>query len=300
MCHDRDAAPPAPARPPLPGAPPQAGPLTLTSTDGTPFAAHLAVPERPAGPSVVVLPDNRGLSPFYRRLTVRLAEQGHPALAIDYFGRTTADDPATRDPENRGPEFGDMPNLLPHLLALTPDGLDADITAAADHLRSAGAAEVVALGFCFGGRQAFRAAAPRFGLAGAVGFYGFPDTLNGAPGPTQLAAGLTAPVLALWGGADEHIPPAAVAAFDEALTAAGTPHTFVTYPGAPHNFFELATARGADGHPDAPTAGPGDGRTDGHTGAAEDAWRRLLDFLAGPGRPVHPGHPRHPGGAAAH
>ncbi|MFF2144581.1 dienelactone hydrolase family protein [Kitasatospora sp. NPDC058190] len=256
MCYDPDAAPPAfsPARWALA----EATDLTLTSTDGTEFAAFLAHPEVATGVGVLVLPDNKGLSAFYRHTAARLAEQGHPALVPDYYGRT-----AGADPENRPPEFGELPNLLPHLLALTPETLDADLTAALARLRTVGPAEVVALGFCFGGRQAFRAAAPRFGLAGAVGFYGYPDAIDGAPGPTQLAAGLTAPILALWGGSDAHIPPAAVEAFDAALTAAGCPHEFVTYPGAPHNFFELSAVE--------------------HATSARDAWDRLLAFLAAAG-----------------
>ncbi|WP_316527862.1 dienelactone hydrolase family protein [Kitasatospora brasiliensis] len=253
MCYDPDAAPPAfsPALWPLA----EAAPLTLTSADGTGFGAFLARPEVATGAGVLVLPDNKGLSPFYRQTAVRLAEQGHPALVLDYYGRT-----AGAAPESRPAEFGELPNLLPHLLALTPAGLDADITAALDRLRAVGPAEVVALGFCFGGRQAFRAAAPRFGLAGAVGYYGYPDVINGAPGPTQLAAELTAPILAFWGGADEHIPAATVEAFDAALTSSGCPHSFVRYPDAPHNFFELSAAE--------------------HARAARDSWHRLLGFLA--------------------
>ncbi|MFF1907573.1 dienelactone hydrolase family protein [Kitasatospora sp. NPDC058218] len=258
MCYDADSAPPAFT--PATGTVAESVALTLTSGDGTEFAAFLARPERPTGPGVLVLPDNRGLSDFYRETAVRLAEQGHPALALDYFGRT-----AGAAPQERAPEFGELPNLLPHLLALTPDGLDADLIAAIGRLRATGAAEIVALGFCFGGRQAFRAAAPRFGLAGVVGYYGYPDVLNGAPGPTQLAPGLTAPVLAFWGGADEHIPPATVAAFDAALTAAGCPHEFMAFPQAPHNFFEQGAVE--------------------HSDAARTSWQRLLSFLAAPGLP---------------
>ncbi|MFE2167945.1 dienelactone hydrolase family protein [Streptomyces sp. NPDC059447] len=255
MCYDPDAAPPEAPGVLWPLA--EAAPLVLGSADGAEFAGFLARPEVATGPGVLVLPDNRGLSGFYRQVAARLAEQGHPALVIDYYGRT-----AGADPESRSAEFGELPQLMPHLLALTPDGLDADIAAGIGTLRNLGAADVVALGFCFGGRQAFRAAAPRFALSGAVGFYGYPDALNGAPGPIQLAPGLTAPILAIWGGADEHIPPATVDAFDAALTASGCPHEFVTYPGAPHNFFE-------------------DSATE-HSGAARDAWQRLLAFLARP------------------
>lgn len=86
-----------------------------------------------------------------------------------------------------------------------------------------------------------------------------PGPPNGKPGPRRLAAELTAPILALWGGADEGISSELVASFHEALTAAGADHEFVTYPGAPHGFFELAQEEYAE--------------------ACADVWRRVLAFL---------------------
>ncbi|MET9468625.1 dienelactone hydrolase family protein [Streptomyces sp. NPDC006544] len=252
MCYAFDAAPPLHGRAVTAAA---SESLVLTAADGARFAAHLAVPERPSGMGVLVLPDNNGLSHFYETLTVRLAEQGHTALAIDYFGRTAGPDHRSRDEG-----FREMGQLIRHLVQLTPAGLDADMAAAAEHLRSSGARQVVSLGFCFGGRQAFRTAAPEFGTAGAVGFYGFPDAVNGSPGPTQLASELTAPILAFWGGADEAIPQTAVEAFDGALAEAGCPREFVTYEGAPHGFFEQGAHEFAE--------------------ASADAWRRVLDFIA--------------------
>ncbi|MYW03014.1 dienelactone hydrolase family protein [Streptomyces sp. SID3343] len=252
MCYESDAVPPVHG-PAVTGVA-KSGPLTLTSIDGTPFGAFAAVPEKGSGVGVVVLPDNRGLSSFYGALCVRLAEQGHSALAVDYFGRTAGSEYLDRDAD-----FAETENLFPHLVRLTPDGLDAGITAAAERLRAEGARAIVTLGFCFGGRQAFRTAAPRFDFAGVIGFYGFPGALNGAPGPTELAPGLTAPVLALWGGGDPHISGEAVTAFDTALTDANCPHEFVTYPSAPHGFFELGVAQFAT--------------------ASADAWHRVLNFL---------------------
>jgi carboxymethylenebutenolidase len=61
---------------------------------------------------------------------------------------------------------------------------------------------------------------------------------NDAPAPLDLAASFEAPVLGLFGGADEAISAEAVAAFDAALAAAGVDHRIVTYPGAPHSFFD--------------------------------------------------------------
>ena len=68
--------------------------LTLTSADGTEFSAYLARAEGSTG--VVVLPDVRGLFRFYEQLAERFAAAGHPAIAIDYFGRTAGPRPARR------------------------------------------------------------------------------------------------------------------------------------------------------------------------------------------------------------
>jgi carboxymethylenebutenolidase len=251
VCYDANAKPPIDSIP-------RTGVTTanhaLTSADGTRIAAFGAYPDEPAGPGVLVLPDNRGLSGFYEKLAVHLAGQGHPTLAVDYFARTAGIAYA-----ERGPEFADLATLMPHLRGLSKDTLYADVDAALDHLRQH-AGTLTALGFCMGGRFAYLTAAARFGLSGVVGFYGFPDALNGAAGPLQLASDLTAPILAIWGGADEGIPPALIDTFDKALTEAGTEHEFVTYDGAPHGFFELGQQE--------------------HRDACADAWRRTLEFLA--------------------
>lgn len=85
MCFDVNATPPA-----LPRAVPLAAAVNteVTSADGTRFTATLALPETSAGVGVGVLPDVRGLHPYYVALTEALATAGLPALALDYFGRT--------------------------------------------------------------------------------------------------------------------------------------------------------------------------------------------------------------------
>jgi carboxymethylenebutenolidase len=60
------------------------------------------------------------------------------------------------------------------------------------------------------------AAASGHGLAGAVGFYANPGERNGAPGPTQRAAELEAPILALQAGADQNITAEMNEAFERA------------------------------------------------------------------------------------
>jgi carboxymethylenebutenolidase len=119
---------------------------------------------------------------------------------------------------------------------------------------------VFTVGFCFGGRNAWLAAAGGHALAGAIGFYGRPGPgRDGSPGPTQRAAELAAPILALMGGDDPGIPVAEAEAFDEALDAASVEHEVVVYPGAPHSFF--------------------DRKYEEFAAESEDSWRRVLAFL---------------------
>jgi carboxymethylenebutenolidase len=248
MCFELDSLPPIPV---IAGASVSHEDLDLEAADGAEFAAFAALPDEPSGIGVVVLPDVRGLYRFYEELALRFAERGHAAVAIDYFGRTAG--VAKRD--------DDFP-WAEHVSQTTPEQIQADVRAAVDYLRSGEGGScraVFTVGFCFGGRLSWLAAAAGHGLAGAVGFYGMPAERDGRPGPTQLAAEIEAPILALQAGADQHITAEDNAAFDEALTEAGVEHELVSYEGAPHSFFDRRYEEFAD--------------------ASADAWARVLAFL---------------------
>jgi hypothetical protein len=62
--------------------------LTLESDDGTAFSTALAQAPESDESGVVIIPDVRGLYPFYIELAERFAEAGHHAIAFDYYGRT--------------------------------------------------------------------------------------------------------------------------------------------------------------------------------------------------------------------
>jgi len=85
MCYDADARPPLP---PIRGSALDAGELTLTASDGIQVAAYAARAGTPSGAGIVILPDVRGLHPFFEELALRFAEAGVDAIAIDYFSRT--------------------------------------------------------------------------------------------------------------------------------------------------------------------------------------------------------------------
>jgi carboxymethylenebutenolidase len=244
MCFQLDSLPPVPQ---IFGAAVSHDELALAAADGNRLAAFAATPEEPNGAGVVILPDVRGLYRFYEELALRFAERGYRAVAIDYFGRTAG--VAKRD---------DDFEYRVHVERTTQAGIQADVRAAVDCLRPTCRA-IFTVGFCFGGRNSWLAAAAGHGLAGAVGFYGLPGERDGAPGPTQRASELEAPILALQAGDDAHITAEENEAFERALLAAGVEHELVTYAGAPHSFFDRRHEEFAE--------------------ASEDAWRRVLDFL---------------------
>jgi len=247
MCFDLDSSPPIL---PISGAAVSHDDLVLEAADGNRFAAFSASPDEGARVGVVILPDVRGLYRFYEELALRFAERGYAAVAFDYFGRTAG-------AEKRGDDF----EYMPHVEQTTPEGVQADVAACVAHLRAAGCGSIFTVGFCFGGRNSWLAAASGHGLAGAVGFYGRPGEgrPSGTPGPIQRVAEIAAPILALQGGDDPGIPVEDSKAFDEALDAAGVEHEVVIYPGAPHSFFDRKQEEFAD--------------------ASEDAWNRVLAFL---------------------
>ncbi|MGA7271800.1 MAG: dienelactone hydrolase family protein [Acidimicrobiia bacterium] len=248
MCVDADAQPPIPSSG---GATTRA--LTLTAGDGTVFNAYEALAaDDPTEAAVVVLPDVRGLFPFYEGLAARLAEAGHDAVAIDYFGRTAGTEPRPAD----------FP-FMDHIAQTSSTGINSDIAAAVDHLRSRrGDAAVFTLGFCFGGACAWQATTHGMDLTGAIGFYGKPDSDRPAgDGPFLDRTGLVeGAILALMGGADPSIPAETIEKLKGALGKAGVEHEVVTYPGAPHSFF--------------------DRKQEEFSAESADAWERVLAFIS--------------------
>lgn len=252
MCFDPDSLPPIA---PIAGGALDGRLVTLTAADGNRLAAFHARAAAPTGAGVVVLPDVRGLYPYYEEFALRLAEYGIDALVIDYFGRTAG-------VARRGAEF----EYMPHVGATTWAGISADVAAGVEAIRNPdgarpGASRAFTIGFCMGGRMSFLAATLGLDLAGVIGLYG---TLQGpwrndAPAPLDLLPAIRTPVLGLFGGADESITPGAIAVFEAGLSAAGVDHRIVSYPGAPHSFFDRKAAEFAD--------------------ASAAAWEEILAFI---------------------
>jgi carboxymethylenebutenolidase len=247
MCFDFDSTPPIPH---LHGGSVQHRDLTLVSPDGTEFMAFEATGEGDV--AVLVLPDVRGLFYFYEELSLRFAERGFDAVAIDYFGRTAGVAKRTEEWD-----------FMPHVKATAIDTLTDDIRTAVDHLKASNPdRKVFIVGFCFGGSNSWHMAASNLGLAGVIGFYGHPDRPGfptGAPSIMSRIDDFSCPVLALQGGDDPGIPVEVDDAFRDAMDALGKQGEVIVYDGAPHSFF--------------------DRKHEEFQEASEDAWSRILQFI---------------------
>lgn len=250
MCYDLDSRPPVQ---PISGGSTNAEDTVLTGKDGTKFSAYIAYAAQPKGAQVLIYPDIRGLHQFYKELADRFAENGYHALAIDYFGRTAGVTP--RD---------DAFEWQPHVQAMNVPTFMSDVNAALDYLheKNKSTRATFVIGFCRGGTLSLITATKDVNLTGIIAFYaGMSREVPGAGGATlDLAAKIHFPVLGLFGGADQGIPPSDVKRLDDQLDVAKVKHEIITYPGAPHSFFDRKAAEFAN--------------------ESADAWKRVLGFIA--------------------
>lgn len=247
VCHDHESRPPAPPRI---GEVAERAAVTLTSADGTKFSAAWADPAKSVGVGVVVLPDVRGLHPYYVALVERFAEAGMPAVAIDWFGRTADLAGAATGSDTREDDF----DWQSHIPLTTPAAIDADITSGIEYLRSQTSADlpVITVGFCFGGSHSWRQSGGELDLAGCVGFYGRPELVGDAAYQARR------PTLMLVAGADHAASVPEQQRLAAIMRAAGAEVDMQIYEEAPHSFFDRTFYQWSD--------------------ACSDAWRRVLDL----------------------
>jgi carboxymethylenebutenolidase len=208
---------------PTSAAPLRAETIRFTAPSGEVTAAY-AAPADPRG-SLLVIHENRGLTPHFVDLVGRFAGDGWAALCVDLVS-----------PDGGTATLGDAG--VPAALGAAPvERLVGDLRAGIDELeRRAPGAKVGAVGFCFGGGmtwQLLQAGESR--LAAAVPFYGpAPDE----PDFSQARAA----VLAVYGELDARVNASRDAA-TAALEAAGLPYEVKTYAGADHAFFNDTGSR---------------------------------------------------------
>jgi carboxymethylenebutenolidase len=226
--------------------------------EGGEMPVYFARPEKAKNPPVVLVAmEVFGLHEYIKDVTRRLAKAGAFAIAPDYYFRKGED--LTKITE--------MPKLMPIVNSKPDAELLADLDATMKWAKSQGGntRRLGILGFCRGGRTVWEYAAHSKELKAGVAFYG---SLVDPPAqkavwpksPTDLAADIKAPVLGLYGEADQGIPVTQVEAMKEALAKAKKKTEFKLYPGAPHGFHA-------------------DYRPSYRKEAAEDAWNQAIAFL---------------------
>lgn len=212
------------------------------------FVVYPEVKEK--APVVILIHEIFGLTDWAKEMADELAAKGFIVVAPDLL--------SSFGPNNGGSsEFPSQDAAVKAVSALDPNGVTADLDAAADYAKSIPAAngKIATVGFCWGGGKSFAFATHRKDLSAAFVFYG--------PGPSDVTS-ITAPVYAFYAGNDARIG-ATVPATTAAMKAAGKKYDPVTYDGAGHGFMR---------------AGEDPGNTvPGNKTAREQGFTRLVTLL---------------------
>jgi carboxymethylenebutenolidase len=231
--------------------------VVLGTADGS-MRLYEARPDSRAKAAVIIVHEAFGVNDHIEDVSRRAAAAGFHAVAPDLFHRSGL---------GTVPYRSDVATLLKMNEGLSDATIVSDLDAAFAHLADAGfdASACGLIGFCFGGRVAFLAAARR-AFGASVGFYGggivratksgnFPALLDQVPT-------MRTPFLGLHGDLDEIIPAVDVHALRDRLRAdAPVAADVVIYHGARHGFHCDARPRAFD------------------EAAAVDAWARALRWL---------------------
>lgn len=173
-------------------------------------------------PVVLVAHDWSGCNQFAREKAEALAALGYIGFAIDMFGKGKLGETKEEKTNLIQPLMHDRSKLRRRIMAAYE---------IAKTLEDADAAQVGAMGFCFGGLCVLDLARSGAAVKGVVSFHGLlsaPENLFHAP--------IKAKVLALHGYADPMAPPEAVTAFANEMTAAKVDWQIHMYGNTLHAF----------------------------------------------------------------
>lgn len=221
-----------------------AGKVIEFSSNGGTATGYLTIPDKGRGPGVIVLQEWWGLVDHIKNVCESFAREGYVALAPDlYHGKAT--------------ESADEAGKL--MMALQIDHAEKDLRGAIQYLLNYEATtgdKVGIIGFCMGGALSLYAASKNPQIGACVVFYGIhPNVKPDLPN-------LLAPVLGIYAERDKSVPPDAVRQLEKQLKELGKSVEIHIYPDTDHAFFN-------DQRPDVYDPK-----------AAEDAWKRVIQFFA--------------------
>jgi carboxymethylenebutenolidase len=233
-----------------------AGEVKIPVKDGS-MPAYRAMPAGGTGlATVLVVQEIFGVHEHIRDVCRRFAKAGFLAVAPELYARQG--DPG---------KYTDIPTLQREIVSKVPDAQvmgDLDATARWAAANGGDAGKLGITGFCWGGRITWLYAAHNPNVKAGVAWYG---RVVGQPSemtprhPIDVAAQIRQPVLALYGGADAGIPNDTIESMMAALKSAGNARSeLVLYKDAPHAFHA-------------------DYRPSYRKDAAEDGWKRCVEWF---------------------
>jgi len=237
----------------------EAGEVKIPVSDGE-IPAYRALRTLPAGaeplPVILVVQEIFGVHEHIKDICRRLAKLGYLAVAPELYAR-----------QGDVSKIEDFREIISKVVSKVPDAqVMSDLDATVAWAKATGKGDVARLGitgYCWGGRIVWLYSAHNPNLKAGVAWYGRltgdVDDLH-PKHPLDLAASINAPVLGLYGEADNNIPVASVEKMRAALKEAGKTAEIVVYPDTPHAFFA-------------------DYRPSYRKDKAVDGWRRMLEWF---------------------
>lgn len=233
-----------------------AGEVKILTPDGQ-IPAYQARPSSGGPfPVVLVVQEIFGVHEHIKDVCRRFAKLGYFAVAPEMYAR-----------QGDVSKISDIQEIITNVVSKVPDTqVMSDLDATVAWAEKSGKGDVNKLsitGFCWGGRVVWLYAAHSSRLKAGVAWYGRlvgQGTELTPKFPIDLVADLKAPVLGLYGGADQGIPNDTVEQMQKALQAANKPSQIVLYPETPHGFHA-------------------DYRASYRKEQAQDGWKRLQEWF---------------------
>jgi len=212
-----------------------AGEVKIPVKDGV-IPAYRAMPAKGKNfPVALVVQEIFGVHEHIKDICRRFAKAGYLAVAPEMYAR-----------QGDVSKLANINDIMP-IVSKVPDAQvmsDLDTAVAWAKKNGGNTSKLAITGFCWGGRVVWLYAAHNPKLKAGVAWYGRlapPPPERASPlqpkHPLELVKDLKAPVLGLYGGADQGIPNNTVEQMRKALKDANKPSEIKLYPDTPHGFY---------------------------------------------------------------